>query len=173
MSSKYLLSEELTKLTHNNDVSDVSSSSSIQKRKNVWLGRLKQYKQLETHQNEERLPEITISTKSEIFHPIILEWLQHALQEGHLEPSQPKLGCLLGWPNGHKILVESLCNEVECWAMKENYQDWEMPSQKEICLLADKVFSRDGWHYTILPLETCQHRYREIIQGGCNEREAK
>lgn len=51
--------------------------------------------------------------------PLIREWISICLDEGHIQPSQPHVGKLEGWPI-RPYFKSSLYTDFECWCLKAN-----------------------------------------------------
>lgn len=90
-----------------------------------------------------------------------LEWIEIALNEGHIEPSQPILGRMTGWPT-QSISSNSLLTDFLAWGRKRGIPDWQMPNNEYFYSQLDMIFSREGNRYTLPPLSICRTKFLQI-----------
>jgi hypothetical protein len=89
---------------------------------------------------------------------IILEWLSIVFDEGHIEPSQPKVGRVLGWPC-RPFAISSLWVDFSCWFQKEQLPQVYFPAEEQFHELLAQLFNRKGDKYHFHPLA----EYRQIF----------
>lgn len=89
--------------------------------------------------------------------PFIYDWLGIALSEGHIEPSQPCVGRIVGWPC-RSFALYSLFVDFEAWYRKHTGDERDC-SQELFYTVLDKVFIRDGDRYEFPPLPVCRERF--------------
>ena len=104
------------------------------------------------------------SSKPDKREHLVLEWLKICLNEGHIQPSQPKVGRLCGWPL-RSFFCESLYIDFECWCIKNGCLSREIPSGKIFYGLTDSIFVRDGEKYHFPHLEQCQEKLASLIEN--------
>lgn len=92
---------------------------------------------------------------------LVLDWLLVCLMEGHIEPSQPQVGRLCGWP-GRPFFCESLYIDFECWCIKKDLLPRERASGKVFYSIVDKIFTRRGEKYDFPPLEECRLKFKSL-----------
>lgn len=102
--------------------------------------------------------------KEKIFIPtLVKEWLEICLYEGHIEPSQPKVGKIIGWPQ-RSFLKESLFADLTCFCIKKGISKHYVPSDIAFYGILDLVFDLHGYErYVFPPLDVCQARYSKLI----------
>lgn len=91
----------------------------------------------------------------------ILSWLAIAIEEGHLEPSQPFIGRLIGWPQ-REIGIYSLWVEFISWCYKQHIPKKTIPDQSNMCRILDKVFIRKSNKYLVPPLVQCRTNFNNL-----------
>lgn len=109
-----------------------------------------------------------LEEKENVYKPTIPErvknWLRIALEEGHIQPSQPTVGKLEGWPI-RPHFKESLYNDFACWCMKEQIPIYLTPSEELFYQGTDILFdSLPRKKYTFPDLETCKQRFLILEQ---------
>lgn len=82
-------------------------------------------------------------------------WLSIAVEEGHLEPSQPCVGREVGWPQ-RMINENSLWTDFSCWFRNEGIAREELPDRWVLYELLDRIFIRHSERYEIPSLEHCR-----------------
>lgn len=99
---------------------------------------------------------------------ICLQWLQIGIDEGHLEPSQPWVGKMVGWPK-RKIPIVSLWVEFCCWTRKEQVGAEEMPEEHFFYGLLNHLFIRHDDMYEFPALEKCREDFALLrLQYECD-----
>ncbi len=88
---------------------------------------------------------------------LIFSWLQVVVEEGHIEPSQPCIGKILGWPH-RKFARESLFVDFHLWCHKKGVEKWHIPTRREFFYLANEVFIREANKYAFPSQEVCQSK---------------
>lgn len=79
----------------------------------------------------------------------VLEWLKICLIEGHIEPSQPSVGRLCGWPV-RPFAVTSLYNDFTCWRIRNGASFQEVSDSTKFYSLVDRILPREGQKYFFL-----------------------
>lgn len=107
----------------------------------------------------------TPSETSEDFEQIssILAWLAICLSEGHIEPSQPCVGRIVGWPQ-RLIFKNSLYVDFECWGLKKSLSYKEIANRKTFYSITDSIFISDGDKYHFPPLEECKKKFKPLME---------
>lgn len=90
---------------------------------------------------------------------LVLEWMKICLEEGHIEPSQPIVGRLYGWPL-RPFFCNSLFTDFECWCAKNGISSNKKPEREEFYFIADSIFVRKGDKYHFPPLEECRQKFK-------------
>jgi hypothetical protein len=97
-----------------------------------------------------------------------LQWLAIAIDEGHMEPSQPLIGRLTGWPK-RMVALRSLWVDFTCWCSKMKIPKSEFPEQWMFYALLDQLFVRKNDKYEIPTLEKCRTTYHTLrCQHECD-----
>lgn len=117
---------------------------------------------LEFKNNEE---EVTApSGTSEDFEQmtLVFAWLSICLSEGHIEPSQPLVGRIIGWPV-RPFFKSSLYVDFECWRSK-NRTGRVIDMRKLFYSLTDKIFicAEDKYHFP--SLEKCRKDFKSLAE---------
>lgn len=86
-----------------------------------------------------------------------LIWLKIALNEGHIEPSQPTVGGILGWPC-RKFFAESLYVDFLLWCKKQRISQQDIDQRDLFLSLMDKIFLREGIYYSFPTLDICRNK---------------
>ncbi len=86
---------------------------------------------------------------------VCFRWLTIAMEEGHLEPSQPTMGKTIGWPK-KMVTMRSLWIDFYCWCRKHKISKDEMPEQWTFYEQLDRLFIRNNDKYEIPSLEHCR-----------------
>ena len=89
-----------------------------------------------------------------------LEWITIALEEGHIEPSQPCVGRVVGWPK-RRLKIKSLLIEFTFWCRKQR-TDIDVFDQKALLELLDIILIRICEEYEFPPLESCRQKFNEL-----------
>ncbi len=107
----------------------------------------------------------TPSETSEDFDKIstILTWLSISLTEGHIEPSQPCVGRIVGWPQ-RPIFKNSLYVDFECWGVKKDVPSNAIAKRKLFYSLTDRIFISEGDKYCLPLLEECRRKFKCLAQ---------
>lgn len=90
---------------------------------------------------------------------LVLDWLLICLMEGHIEPSQPQVGRLCGWPQ-RPFFCESLYIDFECWCIKKDLLPRERASGRVFYSIVDQIFTRCGSKYSFPSLEDCRLNFK-------------
>jgi hypothetical protein len=90
-----------------------------------------------------------------------MQWLSIVLDEGHIEPSQPCVGRVTGWPQ-RRISINSLWIDFTCWCLKQEIQKCEIPEQSTFFKLLDQVLLRNKDKYEFPSLEVCRKTFVTI-----------
>lgn len=111
--------------------------------------------------NEEEIA--TPSGTSEDFEKIsiILAWLSISLAEGHIEPSQPCVGKIVGWPT-RPFFKNSLYVDFEVWCFKKNFSRRDLVKRESFYHFLDKIFISNGDKYHFPPLEECRKKFTNL-----------
>jgi hypothetical protein len=98
---------------------------------------------------------------------LVFEWLKVCVEEGHIEPSQPTVGRICGWPL-RSFLCESLFIDFECWCSKKGIHPKERPGSKTFYSLTDSIFDRNDDKYHFPSLEQCRQKFKSLIGNKLN-----
>lgn len=93
---------------------------------------------------------------------LVFAWLSICLSEGHIEPSQPSVGRIIGWPV-RPFFKSSLYVDFECWCSK-NRTRRVMDMRKLFYSLTDKIFICDGDKYHFPSLEKCRNEFKPLAE---------
>jgi hypothetical protein len=102
------------------------------------------------------------ASESNIKIQLAFEWLNCCLTEEHIEPSQPKIGKICGWPL-RPFLRESLYADFKCWCIQRGVSLHEMPTSCQFYFLTDRIFQLEGEKYLFPPVEECKIKYQQLI----------
>ncbi len=94
---------------------------------------------------------------------LILDWLLICLEEGHIEPSQPCTGRILGWPK-RAFLKNSLYTDFKCRCLDQKIPEWKIPSNKHFYSITDKIFTSKNDSYLFPSLQEFRKKMHSIIQ---------
>lgn len=96
---------------------------------------------------------------------LVFAWLSICLSEGHIEPSQPSVGRIIGWPL-RPFFKNSLYVDFECWRSKQNLtgREIDMHMRKLFYSLTDKIFVDEGDKYHFPPLEACRKEFKVLSE---------
>jgi hypothetical protein len=97
---------------------------------------------------------------------LILEWLQIVVIEGHIEPSQPSVGKIVGWP-GRAVLFKTLFTDFTLWCKRQGISDWQIPRKELFGSLLDEVFCRNsqGNKYDFPPRSSCLEKLSKLREA--------
>lgn len=109
---------------------------------------------------QEVLPSSSVTSEKYNEMRSILEWLAICLSEGHIEPSQLKVGRLLGWPL-RPFLKNSLYIDFECLCIHQGLSDKNIANRKLFYSVTDKIFIPDGGQYIFPTLEECVLKFKQ------------
>jgi len=107
----------------------------------------------------ERIPQVPRfpqEQKNQVY--IVFDWLQIALDEGHIEPSQPCVGRLLGWPQ-RRFCIKSLWIDFLSWCRKKELDQNQIANSDLFYLVLDRIFLREGDRYDFPDLCVCRTNY--------------
>jgi len=88
----------------------------------------------------------------------ILEWLNIALSEEHVEPSQPSVGRKVGWPC-RPLPTQSLWIDFACWCRKKQLSAEKIPDKRDFFELLDRMFVRKVDKYEFPSLEAARNSF--------------
>lgn len=108
----------------------------------------------------------TPSETSEDFEQIslVIAWLAICLSEGHIEPSQPCIGRIVGWPL-RPFFKNSLYVDFELWCFKKNLPRKEVSRRELFYSLVDRILISEGDKYHFPPLEECIKKFETLKEG--------
>lgn len=89
-----------------------------------------------------------------------LEWVKRALELGHIEPSQPDYGKLVGWPQ-RSILRETLYVDFVAWREKFHPKT-PLDHKSDFYKVCDLVFLRNGDRYQFPPIDECRKKLESM-----------
>jgi hypothetical protein len=92
---------------------------------------------------------------------VIFDWLQIVLEEGHMEPSQPDVGRILGRPQ-RSFAPSSLRADFVLWCRRKGLKQLCVADSQLFFLLLDRVFYRQGSRYEFPDVEICRERFSEL-----------
>lgn len=92
---------------------------------------------------------------------LAMDWIQIAIEEGHIEPSQPSVGRLVGWPI-RSFSVESLYVDLIVWCRQKDIREWDVPERSLFFALLDEILTRSGNRYEFPMLSTCRERLMRL-----------
>lgn len=118
-------------------------------------------------------PKPAISTSSEPVNPrlprLVIDWIAISLSEGHMQPSQPSVGRLEGWPI-RSYFKNSLYVDFECWCLKTNIPTYLIPSKELFYLGTDAIFEIvAGDKYQFPDLMICREKFSKLIKEIKND----
>jgi hypothetical protein len=91
----------------------------------------------------------------------VFEWLQIVVEEGHIEPSQPCVGRILGWPL-RSFHINSLRVDFLVWCRKKEVPQFHIADSQLFFSLLDEVFDRKGERYEFPSLVMCRGKFSEL-----------
>ena len=95
---------------------------------------------------------------------LVIEWISISLREGHIQPSQPSVGRLEGWPI-RSYFKYSLYVDFECWCSKSKIPPYLIPPQELFYQATDSVFeSIAGEKYQFPDLTICQEKFSKFLK---------
>ncbi len=105
------------------------------------------------------VPQFPREQKGQLMH--VFEWLQIAIREGHIEPSQPCVGRIFGWPELSKCR-RTLWSDFILWCRKRELSPMQIADSHLFFSVLDRIFERRSDHYEFPPLDVCQNKYSEL-----------
>lgn len=97
---------------------------------------------------------------------LVIDWLTICLGEGHMQPSQPNVGRLEGWPI-RSYFKNSLYVDFECWCLKANVPPYLIPSKRLFYQGTDAIFDNvDGNRYQFPDLMICREKFSQLLKEG-------
>ncbi len=103
--------------------------------------------------------EDTCITQREV---LVLLWFEHALEEGHIEPSQPNVVRLVGWPV-RPFSFRSLWVDFSLWCAKNSNDVDEFNDMQLFKYLVSTIFLlRDDDYIVFGALEEARKRYKSL-----------
>lgn len=95
---------------------------------------------------------------------LVIEWISICLREGHIQPSQPSVGRLEGWPR-RAYFKSSLYVDFECWCLKAKIPTFLIPSQKLFYQGTDTIFESIACDkYQFPGLAICQEKFSKSFK---------
>ena len=70
---------------------------------------------------------------------LVIDWFSISLNEGYIQPSQPGVGRLEGWPM-RPYFKNSLYVDFECWCLKSGIHTYLIPSKELFYQATDTIF---------------------------------
>lgn len=95
---------------------------------------------------------------------LVFEWLKVCLEEGHIEPSQPTVGRVCGWPL-RPFFCDSLFIDFECWCSKKGINSKERPGCETFHSITNSIFLRELDKYHFPSLEECRQKFNNLIRN--------
>jgi len=102
-----------------------------------------------------------ILSESRPYLPLVFTWLAIALDEGHVEPSQPCVGRIVGWPI-RPFYKKSLYIDFALWCCKKGVTETDTPAKMIFCAVTDQIFDCIDDEYHFPALEECRMRFKEM-----------
>lgn len=92
---------------------------------------------------------------------LVYQWFVIALEEGHIEPSQPQVGRIVGWPI-REFNFSSLWNDYLCWNIKNGFTPDQFREKKQFHALC-RYFFEVNVHdrITFPPLNHCRNKFNQ------------
>jgi hypothetical protein len=95
---------------------------------------------------------------------LVIDWFSISLNEGHIQPSQPGVGRLEGWPM-RPYFKNSLYVDFECWCLKSSFQTYLIPSKELFYQASDTIFeSTADDKYQFPDLTICRKRFSKLLK---------
>lgn len=91
----------------------------------------------------------------------IFDWLHIAIDEGHIEPSQPCVGRILGWPQSSRH-QRTLWSDFTLWCRKRELKQTQIADSHLFFSTLDRIFERVNDRYVFPSLDECQSKYLEL-----------
>lgn len=106
-----------------------------------------------------RIPHFPREQKGQLVE--IFEWLHIVLDEGHIEPSQPCIGRILGWPQSSRH-QRTLWSDFTLWCRKRELKQIQIADSHLFFSIVDRIFERMNDRYAFPSLDVCQSKYLEL-----------
>jgi len=94
---------------------------------------------------------------------LVFDWLRIACSEGHVDPSQPSVGKIVGWPR-RKFSKESIYVDLLAWCHKQNVDKRYTPNRELAFLIFDDIFVADGNKYAFPELSLCRNKLLLLVE---------
>ena len=95
---------------------------------------------------------------------LVIDWFTISLNEGHIQPSQPDVGRLEGWPM-RPYFKNSLYVDFECWCLKSGIQTYLIPSKELFYQATDTIFESIADNkYQFPDLTICRQRFSKLLK---------
>jgi hypothetical protein len=91
----------------------------------------------------------------------VFDWLQIVLDEGHIEPSQPCIGRLLGWPT-RSFSTRSLWIDFDLFCRKKEIPPAHIADSLLFFSLLSEIFNRIDERYEFPPLLICREKFLNL-----------
>jgi hypothetical protein len=98
--------------------------------------------------------------------PLVIDWLSICLGEGHMQPSQPSVGRLEGWPI-RSYFKNSLYVDFDCWCLKAGIPPYLIPSKTLFYQGTNAIFDTvDDNRYQFPDLMICREKFSQLLKEG-------
>ena len=95
------------------------------------------------------------------YYKAIVDWISQCLHEGHIEPSQPCVERLVGWPI-RSFRKSSILTDFRIYCMKNGLPENDSVRDNSFTAILDAVFDAKENRYSFPSLEECRHRFQKI-----------
>lgn len=100
---------------------------------------------------------------------LVINWISICLNEGHIQPSQPTVGRLEGWPI-RPFFKSSLYVDFECWCLRAGVPTYLIPSKDLFYQGTNAIFeSIDSDKYQFPDLTICREKFSELLKEVSHE----
>ena len=102
-----------------------------------------------------------IEAPSVLVSDLVWEWFQIALDEGHVEPSQPVVGLIVGWPM-RSFTENSLLVDFRCLCMQKGFVETDRERDKGFQQILERVFDVDEGRVTFPSVDESRQRFKQV-----------
>lgn len=117
---------------------------------------------------EQNKPEEQLFDCSEEALDVVIKWFEIALDEGHIEPSQPSAGRIVGWPV-RSFNFRSLLTDFQVWCMKRNLEEVDRERDKIYKMFCEKIYHLEDDRVCFPPIDECRESFFRLKSSSYKE----
>lgn len=122
---------------------------------------------LQKYQEQKKPGEQFFNSREEVL-DVVINWFEIALDEGHIEPSQPSAGRIVGWPV-RTFNIRSLLTDFQVWCMKRNLGEVDRERDINYKMFCRKIFLVEKDRVSFPPLDECRENFLRLKASSYKE----